>query len=171
MPLYVSCSPLCHRAQKSSHFFYNVRRRKWFSYYTVNGIRWKNGFKFLFVYFKHCHHYDFHFRSQILYSSDELKARQCRHPDIGYQDLTVFTVTVKVSILSSTISIVALSSFSVLATQATCRNFDATRKYIALTISSHSINKMKQCAFSFTITYHRISHIRLIGYWSRIRQT
>ncbi len=43
-----------------------------------------------FVYFKHCHHHDFHFRSQILYSSDELKARQCRHPDIRYQDCGVF---------------------------------------------------------------------------------
>jgi hypothetical protein len=51
---------------------------------------------------QHCHHYDFHFRSQILYSSDELKARQCRHPDIRYQDSGVFAVTVKVSISSST---------------------------------------------------------------------
>ena len=92
-------------------FLYKVRRRKWFSYYTVNGSRWKNGFKFLLVYFKHCHHYDFHFRSQILYSSDELKARQCMHLDIRYQDSAVFAVTVKVSKSSSTISIVALSSF------------------------------------------------------------
>ena len=111
MPIYASYSPLCHRAQKSSYFFYKLRKRKWFSYYTVNGIRWKNGFKFLSVYFKHCHHYDFHFRSQILYSSDELKARQCRHPDIRYQDSAVFAVPVKVSISSSTISIAALSSF------------------------------------------------------------
>lgn len=131
----------------------------------------ENGFKFLFVYFKCCHHYDFHFRSQILYSSDELKARQCRHPDIRYQDSAVFAVTVKVSISSSTISIAALSSFFCTNHSCNFRNFDVARKYKTLTIFSQSINKMKQCAFSFTITYHRISHIHLIGYWPRIRQT
>ena len=73
---------LTHWGQSSSYFFYQLLRYKRLSYYSIKRSRWKDSFKFSFVYLKHGHHYDFHFGSQLLYFSDKLKTSQCRHPNI-----------------------------------------------------------------------------------------